>query len=183
MKKALIILSIGFILLPTLGKAITILKKDKPLVVMMEISKSNGGYWAAVNLYANVDYHVDSYDATNNVIYARLNCEGNGYTACRVPHQTSQSGLPSAVIDKLGKMPIESTINRLIESSEEAVAVGTLAGSQCRKAASNQAKGAQLFDYTSTWNFDRKGNGTMKIVFREIEQETSDALLQTKKRR
>ncbi|MCQ2285563.1 MAG: hypothetical protein MJZ76_01655 [Bacteroidales bacterium] len=167
MKQTLKILAMGSFLLPFIGNISQLFAKDKPQTVLLEVNKSNGGYWAAINLYANVNYTLDNYDAANNIIYARLDCEGNGLSACRVPRQSNGNSSAAASRDALNNEAMAQAINQLLETAEKEMAKGTFNGTKSTKTISPKNGKSQLYFYNAEWKYDKNGNGKMSIRINE----------------
>lgn len=155
------------ILVPVIGKTNAAPQKQKPTVVLLEVNKSNGGYWSAINLYANINYSVENYDAANNTVYAKLDCEGDGFSACRAPRRAVYNTAFSTAGDVINSDAVAQTVNQLIEASEAAFQKGTLKGSQTKKSVIAIKGKSKLYFYNATWQYDKSGNGKMTIRITE----------------
>ncbi len=154
MKKLLLILSVCLMGLSVYAEG------DKPIVI---IHKSNGGYWAWLNLYNDIMY-VPSEDGVQP---AMLECTGAGFSACRVPRQNSfmvvnnpghQNGIN---FDSM----ITDAINEIIAKSEENGQRGSLQGSTTKKVAVRNATrgGFDTYFIQGAWKYNAYGEGYLKI--------------------
>lgn len=163
MKKLLLILSVCLMGLSVYAEG------DKPIVI---IHKSNGGYWAWLNLYNDIMY-IPSEDGIQP---AMLECTGAGFSACRVPRQNSfmvvnnpghQNGIN---FDSM----ITDAINEIIAKSEENGTRGSLQGTASKQiAVRNNTRGGGFKTYVvkGVWKYNAYGEGTMNIYL-----ERSDVL-------
>ncbi|MBO4232444.1 MAG: hypothetical protein J5862_04325 [Bacteroidales bacterium] len=168
MKKLLKILAIGLILAPITGKAFAAPEKQKPTVILMEVTKSNGGYWSAINLYDEINYTVENFDAANNVIYAKLSCDGDGFSFCRAPRRAACNAATSTATDNLiNSEAIAQMVNKLIEASEQEFQTGKLSGSKTNKSIIVVSGKSKLYFGTASWQYDQNGNGKISIRISE----------------
>ena len=173
MKNLFKILVLGLVMLPSVIITKAAPEKEKPTVVLMEVNKSGGGYGAPLNLYANINYSVQSYDANTNTVYAKLECDGNGLSACRAPRQAVYG--PSSVATHNGSYSesITQNINSLIDAAEKSINTGNQKGGKTQKSVIFVAGKSKLYFYNATWNLDKYGNG--KITIRVTEDPTGIA--------
>lgn len=144
---------------------------EKP-VYTLNVNKSNGGFLALFNLYGTVNYaesqavQVGEFQCVN----ATLTCTGSGFLRCRVPSESgywlSQNQTTSCRITSPGSFV--TTINQLIENSEQKFEKGTLIGKETKKVApdtrlSTSSNKYKISVYNSSWKYDEKGNGSMTI--------------------
>ena len=153
MKKLLLILSVCLMGLSVYAEG------DKPIVI---IHKSNGGYWAWLNLYNDILYT----PSEDGVQPATLECTGAGWSSCRVPRQNTfminNSGHQSGTnFDLL----ISDAINEIIAKSEENGQRGSLQGSTCKKIAVRNATrgGFDTYFIQGAWTYNAYGEGYLKI--------------------
>lgn len=167
MKKLLKILALGVILVSVTGKTYAAPEKQKPTVILMEVTKSNGGYWSAINLYEDITYTVDNYDATNNIVYAKLNCEGDGFSFCRAPRRAACSSAASVTDNLISSEAITQIVNKMIEASEQGFQMGQLKGSKTNKSIISVSGKSKLYFGTASWQYDENGNGKVSIRINE----------------
>ena len=154
MKKLLLIASVCLMGLSLYAE------NDKPLVI---IHKSNGGYWAWLNLYNDILYT----PALDEETPATLDCTGAGWSACRVPRQNTYT------MNSLNRVPngldisplVNDAINEIIEISEDHTR-GTQRGSISKKiAVQDNTRGGGMVTYIvqGVWSYNAYGEGTLKI--------------------
>ncbi|MCR4680755.1 MAG: hypothetical protein K5636_03975 [Bacteroidales bacterium] len=138
---------------------------DRPIVI---VHKSNGGYWAWLNLYNDILYH----PSEDGVEPATLDCTGAGFSACRVPRVnpflTPGDNASSPTLQRI--MPaITDAINEIIEKSEERSRSGNNNGSYTKKIAtpSNGHSGYETFFIQGKWAYNTYGEGTLKIYINQ----------------
>lgn len=126
--------------------------KDKPYVV---VHKSNGGYWAWLNLYNDITYT----PSTDENVPATLECIGSGWSFCRVPRVSMNDftaisggggrtdGNQTAIID---------AINKIIEESEALGKKGNLKGTTSKTIATSNGR---VYFVKGTWSYNSYGEG------------------------
>ena len=156
MKKLLLIATVCMLSLSLYAE------NEKPFVI---IHKSNGGWWAWLNLYNEIVYtpSVDEFTP------AMLDCTGAGFSACRVPKQNlfSTNNPYARIPSGIDLSPlICDAINEIIAKSEETGARGIRQGSASKQiAVRNNSRGGSLDTYVvkGVWSYNAYGEGTMKI--------------------
>lgn len=162
MKKIVLLLVLAVMLCPAFNR--TAKAEGDPLYTL-SVSKSNGGILSLINLYGNVSYS-ETYDDLTNCINARLNCYGQGYTRCRVPADAGNYVPPTPERLPSG---FATTVNGLLEQSENKVVQGVCRGSASKKvmatsrnSSSNNSRN-DLYIYSTKWNCNSAGDGTVTI--------------------
>ena len=142
---------------------------DKPIVI---IHKSNGGWWAWLNLYNEILYTPSLDEETP----ATLDCMGAGFSSCRVPRQNSfmlnNIGGSSTGVD-ISPLVCDA-INEIIAKSEENGTRGSLQGTASKQiAVRNNTRGGGFKTYVvkGVWKYNAYGEGVMNIYL-----ERSDVL-------
>ncbi len=132
------------------------------------IHKSNGGWWAWLNLYNEITYTPSLSDSEP----ARLECSGAGFSACRVSNQILSGAVNPGASLAVGNL-LPDAINCLIEKSEESGQRGVLQGADCKKVAVRNATrgGFDTYFVQGTWSYNAYGEGTITIYLN-----TSDIL-------
>ena len=169
MKKFLLILAMGLMLLPSFGRK----------VIVLEVSKEGDGWQNLFNLYREV---TTTYIGNQNgVPCVNLTCTGAGYSWCRASRQIGEMdfGTARGDLDKiLGNDQIVNAINDLIEASETAFANKTKATSASKKVAVRGDKSTSLYFIKATWNYNsRSARPSAKIVI-TVEVDDSNILNQ-----
>ena len=159
MKKLLLILSVCLMGVSLYAEG------DQPLVI---VHKSNGGYWAWLNLYNDIMY-VPSEDGIQP---AMLECSGAGFSSCRVPRQTIlHANYPTHPnnVDLNGM--ITDAINEIIAKSEENGQRGVLQGSNCKKIAVRNCTrgGMDTYFIQGAWKYNSRGEGYIKIYISQSD--------------
>lgn len=130
---------------------------DKPIVV---IHKSNGGYWAWLNLYNDILYTPELDENTP----ATLECTGAGWSACRVPRQSTytMTQINTSGIDI--SLLVNDAINEIIEKSEDRTR-GVQQGSASKTIAvrNNSRNNMDTYIVRGTWRYNAYGEGILKI--------------------
>ncbi len=138
-------------------------ERDVP-IVLIEVTKTDGGFFSIFNLYKEVQFTlVDKY---SDMITATLHCRGAGFTPCRVPVGvvTSTGGTNAGHYTELfGNERFEKTVNGMIEHSEKEWENGKLYGTVTKKVSIMQNGTSKLYVFTGTWRYDKYGNGRMSI--------------------
>lgn len=152
MKKLLFLLSVCLIGFSVYAEG------DKPIVI---IHKTNGGYWAWLNLYNDILYTPSMEENTP----ATLDCSGAGWSACRVPRQNTYTmncagQVPSAIAPL-----ISDAINEILAKSEERGSRGSLRGSASKTIAlrGNSNNGYDTYVVQGEWKYNAYGEGTVMI--------------------
>ena len=158
MKKLLLILSVCLMGLSVYAEG------DRPIVI---IHKSNGGYWAWLNLYNDILYT----PSEDGIQPAMLECTGAGWSACRVPRQNT-----FMVVNNTGQQNnlnfgnmISDAINEIIAKSEENGQRGALQGSTCKKIAVRNATrgGFDTYFIHGAWRYNAYGEGYLNIYINQ----------------
>lgn len=158
MKKLLFILSVCSIGFGAYAEG------DKPIVI---IHKTNGGYWAWLNLYNDILYT----PSLDELTPATLDCSGAGWSACRVPRQSTYTmncaGLQGSSISPM----IADAINEIIAKSEERGSRGTLHGSASKTIATRGSSGNGYDTYVvqGEWKYNTYGEGEIKIYLTQSD--------------
>jgi|ADurb_Gel_01_Slu_FD_contig_91_262311_length_676_multi_5_in_0_out_0_2 hypothetical protein len=164
MKKLLIILTIAWIVFPGIISATPSPAPPEDLrpVILIEVSKSNGGIFSIFNLYRDVQFTVD--EILTDMVTAKLRCYGAGYSVCKAPNNVVTSYGPGNSIEQfLYSDQCIRTVNALIEISETAWKKGEYAGTASKKISTVVNGTSQLYFYTATWKYDRNADGTVLI--------------------
>ena len=156
MKKILLILAMGLMLLPSFGRK----------VIVLEVTKEGDGWQNLFNLYREV---TTTYVGNKNgVPCVNLTCTGAGYSWCRASREIGEMNFgmsPNDARTVLSNEQIVNAINDLIEASETAFAKKTKATSASKKVAVRSNKGTSLYVVKATWNYNaRSANPQAKIV-------------------
>ena len=169
MKKFLLILAMGLMLLPSFGRK----------VIVLEVSKEGDGWQNLFNLYREVT--TTYVGSQSGVPCVNLTCTGAGYSWCRASRQIGEMdfgtfhGSPDNI---LANEQVVNAINDLIEASETAYAKNTKATSASKKVAIRGDKGTSLYFIKATWNYNaRSARPSAKIVI-TIEVDDSNMLNQ-----
>lgn len=164
MKRIALLFVLAVMLCPAFNSAA---KAEGEPLYTLTVTKANGGLLALVNLYGNVTYD-EVYDANTNVINAVMTCYGQGYTRCRVPSDAGNYVAPL----QARRLPtgFASTVNTLLDQSEQKVEQGVRSGSESKKvlpsqtARSNSSRESRdMYIYTSRWNCNNYGEGTVTV--------------------
>lgn len=156
MKKFLLILAMGLMLLPSFGRKI----------IVVEVTKEGDGWQNLFNLYREVTttYIGDQ----NGTPCVNLTCQGAGYTWCRASRQIGEQdfGTGSDEINTiLGNIQIVNAINELIEASEQAYSRGVRTSGASKKVAIRGVGKTNLYFVKATWNYGtRNGQPEAKIT-------------------
>ncbi|MBO4654695.1 MAG: hypothetical protein J5644_04035 [Bacteroidales bacterium] len=174
MKKIAVLLVLAVMLCPAFNR--TANAEGDPLYTL-SVSKSNGGILSLINLYGNVVYN-ETLDETCSVVCASLTCYGQGYTRCRVPSDAGNY----ATATQCRSLPagMATVVNNLLEQSELQMQNGVKIGAQSKKiipqsnsvkvrTAGNQTVRRPMYVYSSRWNFNDSGEGTVKISLYETD--------------
>lgn len=173
MKKIALLLVLAVMLCPAFNR--TANAEGDPLYTL-SVSKSNGGILSLINLYGNVSYN-ESMDETCSVICATLNCYGQGYTRCRVPSDAGNY----ATATQCRSLPagMATTINNMLANSEQQMQRGVRNGTESKKVIpqssmnsrnnSDQRVRRPMYVYSSRWNFNAHGEGTVNITLYETD--------------
>lgn len=161
MKKVVLLFVLAVMLCPAFNRTA---HAESPLYTL-SVSKVNGGILSLINLYGSVSYN-ETYDNLSNTIHASLNCYGQGYTRCRVPADAGNYVPPT----QARQLPagFANTVNAMLEQSERNVENGVTRGSDSKKVmpsqnARNNNDSRSMYIYTSKWNCNNTGDGTMTI--------------------
>lgn len=171
MKKIALLFVLAVMLCPAFNSAAN---AEAPIYTL-SVSKYNGGVLSLVNLYGNVTYN-EVMDDMCNTINATLTCYGQGYTRCRVP---SDAG--NYTTNTLRTLPagMASVINEMLGKTEQQMQNGVKVGSDSKKVlpqnsaysrnSGNQNTRRPMYIYSSRWNFNDNGEGTVKISLYEAD--------------
>ncbi|MCQ2283626.1 MAG: hypothetical protein MJZ57_01850 [Bacteroidales bacterium] len=152
MKKLFLLLSMISIVLGTMAEG-------QPNVI---VHKSNGGFWAWLNLYNEITYTTSDVEG----VPAQLNCFGSGFSACRLPRfSTYPSTAIPEVLSENAEIAITNAINELIAESELDGSKGVYSGRRSKTVAvaRTSRKGFDTYFVNATWNYTKDGEGTMNI--------------------
>ncbi len=171
MKKIALLFVLAVMLCPAF---ISTAKADAPLYTL-SVNKCNGGILSLINLYGNVTYN-EVMDDMCNTINATLTCYGQGYTRCRVPSDAgnyipnTQRTLPAG---------FANVINSMLEKSEQQAERGVTTGTESKKvlpqSSMNSRNGSTqnarrlMYVYSSRWNVNDHGDGTVYISLYETD--------------
>ncbi len=164
MKKLLIILAIAWIVFPGMISATPSPAPPEEIrpVILIEVTKSNGGIFSIFNLYRDVQFTVD--EILTDMVTAKLHCYGAGYSVCKAPNNVVTSYGPGNSIEQfLYSDQCIRIVNALIEISETAWQKGQFVGTASKKMSTVVNGTSQLYFYTATWKYDRNGDGTVLI--------------------
>ena len=169
MKRFLLILAMGLMLLPSFGKK----------VIVLEVTKEGDGWQNLFNLYREV---TTSYVGNQGgVPCVNLTCMGAGYTWCRASREIGEMNYGTGngnLNEIIGNEQIVNAINDLIEASETAYARNTRVTSASKKVAVRSNDTTTLYFVKATWNYNARGTRpTAKIVI-TIEKDDSGMLNQ-----
>lgn len=149
-----------FLLLSMITMFFATMAKETPYVI---VHKSNGGFWAWLNLYNDILY-TPSADETQP---ATLECTGAGFSFCRVPRaDVFATNSLNQMLSYAEQNAIADAINNLIEESENMGSRGIMSGQKSRTVAitnSSNAKGCQTYFVKGVWEYSNSGEGTMRI--------------------
>ncbi len=142
-------------------------ESEQPIVI---IHKSNGGWWAWLNLYNEIVYTPQLDELTP----ATLDCMGAGFSSCRVPRQNTYmlSDLGGSSCNINISPLINDAINEIIAKSEDYGTRGTLRGTASKKIAvrsNNRDGGMETFVVKGSWSYNAYGEGTMKISILKLD--------------
>ena len=164
MKRIVLLFVLAVMLCPAFNSAA---KAEGEPIYTLSVTKSNGGILSLINLYGNVVYN-ETMDEMCSVICATLTCYGQGYTRCRVPSDAGNYVQPL----QARRLPtgFATTVNTLLEQSERKIEQGVQRGSETKKVMPNYSTRStgnrtnrDLFIYSSKWNCNNSGNGTVTI--------------------
>lgn len=171
MKKIALLFVLAVMLCPAFNSAA---KADAPLYTL-SVSKHNGGLLSLINLYGNVTYN-EVMDDMCSTINATLTCYGQGYTRCRVP---SDAGNYTPNTQSILPIGFADVINSMLEKSELQAERGLKAGVDSKKvlpqngmptkSTGNQQSRRPLFIYSSRWNVNDRGEGTVNVSLYETD--------------
>ena len=164
MKRITLFFVLAVMLCPTFNSAAR--AEGEPLYTLT-VTRANGGLLALVNLYGNVTYD-EVYDVNTNVINAVMTCYGQGFTRCRIPSDAGNYVAPL----QARSLPtgFASTVNTLLDQSERKMEQGVRSGSESKKVlptqtarSSSNRTSRDMYVYTSRWQFNNYGEGTVTI--------------------
>ena len=141
--------------------ALSLSARERPYVI---IHKSNGGYLAWLNLYNDIQY-TPSADASQPAL---LNCEGAGWSFCRVPRlsmgEIGTSSLPDQNWLAVNKACCNA-INQIIEFSETHNRAGNNSGSKSvTVSVPNGSRSSNTTYYVKgEWQYNSYGEGDLYI--------------------
>lgn len=172
MKKLALLFVVAVMLCPAYNRAANTGTEN---VYTLSVSKQNGGVLSIFNLYGNVTYsetYVNGSNPTDGV-RAQLLCYGSGFSRCRVP---SDAGY-HVPVTTAAAAPAElaKVVNAMIEKSENQFSQGICRGNETKKVMTTTSvsdrntlgrenSNRKLLIYSSKWNYDQNGNGTMTIT-------------------
>lgn len=147
-----------FLFISIITMAFGLMAKEVPNVI---VHKSNGGLQALINCYNEVIYT----PGANVGDPANLECQGTGWTFCRVPslsftffNPTNHSS--NAVADK----SIANAINQIIEYSESTMTRGATSGTKSVTiAVPTSTRGSESYFVKGDWQYNQYGEGDLKI--------------------
>lgn len=164
LKKLFLLFILSWFITPFLASAGAAPDEGDIPIVLIEVSKTNGGILSIINLYKDVQFTLigQSFD----MITAKLHCSGAGFTPCRVPvGVVSSPGRGNmTTLEELSENNLfNQTVNYLLEYSENSCTNGKLEGSVTKKISVVKNGTSQLYVFSGTWKYDRFGNGNMQI--------------------
>ena len=171
MKKIALLFVLAVMLCPAFNSAAN---AEAPIYTL-SVNKCNGGILSLINLYGNVTYN-EVMDDMCNTINATLTCYGQGYTRCRVP---SDAGNYTPNTQRILPAGMASVVNSMLEKSEQQMERGVKVGSESKKVlpqssvnsrnSGNQNARRSMYVYSSRWNFNDHGEGTVNISLYETD--------------
>jgi hypothetical protein len=172
MKKIALLFVLAVMLCPAFNSAA---KAEGEPLYTLSVNKCNGGILSLINLYGNVTYN-EVMDDLCNTINATLTCYGQGFTRCRVPSDAgnyvpnTQRSLPTGLAD---------AVNTMLEKSEQQAERGVRTGAETKKVlpqssmnsrnGSTQNARRPMYVYSSRWNLNGNGDGTVNISLYETD--------------
>ena len=167
MKRILLIMAMGLMLLPSFGKK----------VIVLEVTKEGDGWQNMFNMYREV---TTTYVGNQNgVPCVDLTCRGAGYTWCRASRQIGEmdfGATPGDSREVLSNQQIVNAVNELLEASETAFARNSRVTAASRKVAIQNNDKTLLCCVKATWNYNnRTATPQAKIVI-TIEVDDSGLL-------
>lgn len=174
MKKIALLFVLAVMLCPAFNSAAKA-ESESPLYTLT-VTKCNGGILSLINLYGNVTYN-EVMDDMCNTINATLTCYGQGFTRCRVP---SDAGNYTPNIQRTLPAGFADVINSMLEKSEQQAERGVTTGAESKKvlpqSSMNSRNGGSvqnarrpMYVYSSRWNVNDRGEGTVNISLFETE--------------
>lgn len=156
MRRFLLILAMGLMLLPSFGRK----------VIVLEVTKEGDGWQNLFNLYREV---TTTYVGNQNgVPCVNLSCTGAGYSWCRASREIGEMNYGMSNNDAnniLSNEQIINAINSLIEASETAYAQNSRATSSSKKVAVQNGNKTTLYFIKASWRYDvREAHKEAKIV-------------------
>lgn len=152
MKKLILLLSLTGILFGAMAK-------EQPNVI---VHKTNGGHWAWLNLYNDINYTPSSENEP-----AHLDCFGDGWSLCRIPHlSTNNTCSLGEHLSVIAQNAVSNAINELISESEEMGSRGIYMGQSSRTIAapcSGNTKSMDTYFVRATWEYSTSGESTMYV--------------------
>ena len=162
MKKLLFILAISWIIYPCKISASPFPPEGEHPVILVEVNKTNGGILAIFNLYKDVNFSVAG--TSGDMIIAHLDCSGAGFSRCEAPRNIVRTNHSLNSTENFFHSEVfYNTINSFIILSEKAFEKGIHSGMETQKISVVDNKISQLYICTATWQYDKKGNGTVSI--------------------
>ena len=171
MKKFIFLLCMGLLVVGFNAKA------AKPDII---VHKSNGGYWAWLNLYNDIKYTPSDENSP-----AMLECMGAGYSRCRVPNVGAYMDNTGVHFGGAGSnvnygvsSKFAEAVNEIIQYSEEQGAKGYYSGSKSHIIAVVNTKTRSLgstntYFVKGSWQYNKYGEGYLYIYI------TKSDILQT----
>ena len=167
MKRFLLILAMGLMLLPSFGRKI----------IVVEITKEGDGWQNLFNLYREVTTtYIGNQNGTPCV---NLSCFGAGYTWCRASRQIGEQDYGSFSDDistVFCNAQIVNAINELIEASEQSYSRGVRASGASKKVAVRASDKTDLYFVKATWNYGTRGGQPEAKIIVTIEVDDSSML-------
>ncbi len=154
-----------FLLLGLVVISASVWARDLPNVI---VNKSNGGHWAWLNLYNDIQYT----PSEDGVTPATLNCFGAGWSFCRVPRAATGSLISSSLASANNTAVTEAfvnAINAIIEFSENNGEKGSLSGSKSiTLSIPNGTRGYDTYAVKGEWRYNASGEGTIYIYINSL---------------
>ena len=167
MKRFLLILALGLMLLPSFGKK----------VIVIEVTKEGDGWQNLFNCYREVT--TTYVGEQNGVPCASLTCQGAGYTWCRASREIGEmcfGNKTDNVQEVLGNEQILKAVNDLIEESEKAVKAQTKAISASKKVAVCSRGKTTLYFIKAVWDYKTCSSKSQAKIVITIEVDDSNIL-------
>ncbi len=168
MKKILFILAISWMIYPLYLSATPEAPDAERPVILVEVTKTNGGILSFLNLYRDVNFSVVG--STDEMIAAQLHCSGAGFSVCRAPRDVviTQNSLNSTESFFYSET-FNNVVNSLIIQSEKNIEKGIYSGTETQKIAVSQLGTTNVYYCTATWKYNQRGDGNMSIaVYKNI---------------